>query len=234
MGAGGCNSLLRPNRKTHHAFQSSHKLEGCWATRKIRHHLDELLRTKQQGQFEGRSADIESFQKILTPLGLRPPRIVGVYGLPNVGRRTFVNKAAQLSLSYPKTLEVPIGDGDTLAAVSIKLANLLEPFSTKEGFDAIVASIRQQTEEELLFRSIANLRAANSHKELPYLLDEGGLLSPDGSFTEPIQKLLARADADGDLYVFTVSSRRPPAMISIVKSRMCTSCWATCPRRSNM
>lgn len=187
--------------------------------REIRHHLDELLRMKQQGQFEGRNADIESLQKLLTPLGLRPPRIVGVHGLPNVGRRTFVKKAAQLSLSYPKTLEVPIGDGDTLAAVLIKLANLLEPFSTKEGFDAIVASIQQQTEEELLLRGIANLRAANSHRELPYLLDEGGLLTPDGSFTEPIQKLLARADADGDLYVFTVSSRRPPATIPALHIR---------------
>jgi tetratricopeptide (TPR) repeat protein len=124
-----------------------------------------------------------------------------------------VSKAAQLSLSYPKTLEIPVGDGDTLAAVSIKLANLLEPFSTKDGFNAIVASIQKQTDDQLLVRNIANLRAANSHKELPYLLDEGGLLTPDGSFTEPIQKLLMRADAEDDLYVFTVSSRRPPATI---------------------
>lgn len=179
--------------------------------REIRHHLEEMLRSKQQNQFEGRSADIEILQKILTPLGQRPPRIVGVYGLPNVGRRTFLNKAAQLILSYPKTLEIPVGDGDTLASVSIKLANLLEPFNTKEGFDAIVSSIQRQSEDQLLLRNIANLRAANSHKELPYLLDEGGLLTPDGSFTEPIHKLLAQTDAEGDLYVFTVSSRRPPA-----------------------
>jgi tetratricopeptide (TPR) repeat protein len=187
--------------------------------REIRHHLEELLRSKQQSQFEGRSADIESLQKILTPLGQRPPRIVGVYGLPNVGRRTFLKKAAQLSLSYPKTLEVAVGDGDTLAAVSIKLANLLEPFSTKDGFDAIVASIQQQTEDQLLHRNIANLRAANSHKELPYLLDEGGLLTPDGSFAEPIQKLLARADEEGDLYVFAVSGRRLPATIPSLNIR---------------
>lgn len=187
--------------------------------REIRHHLEGLLRSKQQSQFEGRSADIESLQKLLTPLGQRPPRIVGVYGLPNVGRRTFLNKAAQLSLSYPKTLEVPVGEGDTLAAVSIKLANLLEPFSTKEGFEAIVASIQQQTEDQLLFRNIANLRAANSHKELPYLLDEGGLLTSDGSFSEPIQKLLTRADGEGDLYLFTVSGRRPPATIPSLNIR---------------
>ena len=187
--------------------------------RDIRHHLEGLLRSKQQSQFEGRSADIEGLQKLLTPLGQRPPRIVGVYGLPNVGRRTFVNKAAQLSLSYPKTLEIPVGEGDTLAAVSIKLANLLEPFSTKDGFEAIVASIQKQTEEQLLVRNIANLRAANSHKELPYLLDEGGLMTSDGSFTEPIQKLLTRADEEGDLYLFTVSGRRLPATIPSLNIR---------------
>ncbi|MEG0938974.1 MAG: toll/interleukin-1 receptor domain-containing protein [Comamonas sp.] len=187
--------------------------------REVRHHLEELLRSKQQSQFEGRSSDIESLQKLLTPLGQRPPRIVGVYGLPNVGRRTFVNKAAQLSLSYPKTLEVVVGRSDTLAAVSIKLANLLEPFSTKEGFEAIIASIQQQTEDQVLHRCIANLRAANLHKELPYLLDEGGLLTPDGAFAEPVQKLLARADEEGDLYLFTVSSRRPPATIPSLNIR---------------
>jgi tetratricopeptide (TPR) repeat protein len=187
--------------------------------REIRHHLDEMLRLHQQAHFEGRFADIGTLQQILTPLGQRPPRIVGVYGLPSVGRRTFVRKAAQLSLSYPKTLEVPVSDGDTLADISIKLANLLEPFSTKEGFDAIVTSIRQQSEGEMLDRSIANLRAATGHKELPVLLDEGGLLTPDGAFTEPIQKLISMAEGQEDLYLFVVSNRKPPLAIPSMNLR---------------
>jgi len=181
--------------------------------REIRHHLDELLRSHQQAHFEGRSADIANLQKILTPLGHPPPRIVGVHGLPSVGRRTFVKKAAQLSLSYPKILEVRVSEGDSLADISIKLANLLEPFSTKEGFDSIVTSIRQQSEDELLARDIANLCAATSHKELPVLLDDGGLLTPDGALSEPIQKLISRAEGQNDLYLFFVSTRRPPAEI---------------------
>lgn len=187
--------------------------------REIRHHQDELLRSHQQAYFEGRSADIANLQRILTPLGQRPPRIVGVYGLPSVGRRTFVNKAAQLSLSYPKTLEVLVSDGDTLVDVSIKLANLLEPFSTKEGFDAIVESIRRQNEEEILERDIANLRAATGHKELPVLVDAGGMLTPDGSFTEPIQKLISTVEGEDDLYLFFVSSRKPPSTIPSMNLR---------------
>lgn len=187
--------------------------------REIRHHLDELLRSKQQAYFEGRSADIANLQKILTPLGQRPPRIIGVYGLPSVGRRTFVNKAAQLSLSYPKTLEVPVSDGDTLIDVSIKLANLLEPFSTKEGFDSIVASIRRQSEEEILERGIANLRAATGHRELPILLDTGGMFTPDGAFSEPVQKLISRAELADDLYLFFVSTRKPPTTIPSMNLR---------------
>lgn len=187
--------------------------------REIRHHLDELLRSQQQAHFEGRSADIANLQKIMTPLGQRPPRIVGVFGLPSVGRRTFIRKAAQLGLSFPKTLEVPVSDGDSLAAICIKLANLLEPFSTKEGFESIVRSIRQQSEEEMLERSIANLRAATSHKELPVLLDDGGLLTNDGSFTDPIQKLVSKAEAEEDLYLFVVSSRKPPSIIQSMNLR---------------
>lgn len=190
--------------------------------REIRHHLDELLRSQQQAQFEGRSADIASLQKLLTPLGQRPPRIIGVYGLPSVGRRTFVSKAAQLSLSYPKTLNVPVSDGDSLQDISIKLANLLEPFSTREGFESIVASIRKQSEDELLVRDMANLRAANGHKELPVLLDEGGLLTPDGAFTEPVRKLIATAECQDDLYLFLVSSRKPPPEVPSINLRPLT------------
>ncbi|HBO3036072.1 TPA: toll/interleukin-1 receptor domain-containing protein [Pseudomonas aeruginosa] len=181
--------------------------------REIRHHLDELLRSHQQAHFEGRSADIAHLQKILTPLGNPPPRIVGVYGLPNVGRRTFVKKAAQLSLSYPKTLEVKVSEGDSLTDISVKLANLLEPFSTKEGFESIVESIRRQNEDELIARDIANLNAATSHKELPILLDDGGLLTPDGSLTEPVQKLVSKIEGQDGLYLFFVSSRKPPSEI---------------------
>lgn len=197
----------------------SNAISAKVTAREIRHHLDELLRSQQQAYFEGRTADIANLQKILTPLGQRPPRIVGVHGLPSVGRRTFVNKAAQLSLSYPKTLEVPVSDGDTLADVSIKLANLLEPFSTKEGFDSIVASIRSQSEEEMLERNIANLRAATGHKELPVLVDAGGLLAPDGSFSEPIQELISRAEGEDDLYLFFVSTRKPPTTIPSMNLR---------------
>lgn len=187
--------------------------------REIRHHLDELLRSHQQAHFEGRSADIASLQKILTPLGNQPPRIVGVYGLPSVGRRTFIKKVAQLSLSYPKILEVRVSEGDTLADISIKLANLLEPFSTKEGFDLIVESIRQQDEEELLTRNIANLFAATSHKELPVFLDDGGMLSPDGALSEPIKKLVSKIEGQDDLYLFFVSNRRPPSEIPSMNLR---------------
>lgn len=187
--------------------------------REIRHHLDELLRFRQQAYFEGRNADIENIQKMLTPIGQRPPRIVGVYGLPSVGRRTFVKKAVQLSLSYPKTLEVRVAEGDTLADISIKLANLLEPFSTKEGFESIVSSIRQQSEDDLLVRSIGNLRAATGHRELPVLLDDGGLLSPDGSLTEPIHKLVSMTELQDDIYLFIISSRRPPTAIPSIHLR---------------
>lgn len=190
--------------------------------REIRHHLDQLLRAQQQAHFEGRSTDIANLQRLLTPIGEKPPRIIGVFGLPSVGRRTFVRKAAQLSISYPKTLEISVADGDSLADISIKIANLLEPFSTKEGFDAIVKRIRGQDDSQLLIRNIANLRAASEHKELPYLLDEGGLLTPDGSFTEPINKIIARASNEEDLYLFVVSNRKPPSAVPSIHLRPLT------------
>lgn len=187
--------------------------------REIRHHLDELLRSEQQPHFEGRTTEIGTLQKILRPIGQRAPRIVGVHGLPSVGRRTFIKKAAQLSLSYPKILEISVADGDTLQDLSIKLANLLEPFNTKEGFDSVVASIRSQSEDEILARDLGNLRAATGHRELPVLVDEGGLLAPDGTLMDPIQKLVSRVEREDDIYLFMVSTRKPPQGIPSLNLR---------------
>ena len=178
--------------------------------RDIRYHLDDLIKSERQPFFEGRSEDIEKFERLLTPMDAAPPRIIGIQGLPNVGRRTFVGKASQLALSFNRTLPIPISDGDQLTEISIKVSSLLEPYSTKDGFERIVKRIRQESREESALRIVRNLQVATSNSELPILFDDGGVFDPSGNFVADVAMLIDTIRQQDDIYLFVVSNRKLP------------------------
>lgn len=177
--------------------------------REIRHHLDDLLRSEQRPYFEGRSEDIGRLQEILRPIDSPPPRIVAIYGLPSIGKKTFIKKAVQLTLSFNRLIPLPIGESDSLADIAIKVADLLEPYSTKAGFERIVSKIRSESPKELVARIVTGLLTAVDNKEIPVLTDEGGVYDSDGFFTEPLKLLISAIKDEDGLYVFLTSTRKP-------------------------
>ena len=181
--------------------------------REIRHHLDELIRVEQHPYFEGRSADIERFQSMMTPIGKPAPRVVAVYGLPNIGRKTFIEKAAYLTLSFNRILPLQISDGDELVDIAIKIAAQLEPYSTKAGFDHIVKTIRSESEEKLLGRIVSDFNIAVSNKELPVLVDDGGTFTSDGFFRDTVKRVISEVETNENIYIFLVSNRKPASEI---------------------
>jgi len=184
-----------------------------FAAREIRQHIDDLLRVEQHQFFEGRTDDLSRFQKLITPIDQPPPRVIAIYGLPSIGRRTFLSVAAQVALSFSRVVVVGVAEGDSLADIAIRIANEIEPYSTRAGFEAIVESIKKSTDAELLDRIIADLRAATANRELPAVCDEGGLLTADGLFTTPVQSIISAVQKDSQLYLCLVSSRKPTSEI---------------------
>lgn len=187
--------------------------------REIRQHLDELIRSEQHPHFEGRSADIERFQTLMTPVGLPAPHVAAVYGLPNIGRKTFIAKAAQLTFSFNRILPVLISEGDELTDLAIKIATLLEPYSTRLGFEHIVTTIRSSSPEKLKDRIALNLRVAVANKELPVFIDDGGMFTSDGFFRENVKTILNAAELQRDFYVFIISNRKPADLIPALPLR---------------
>lgn len=179
------------------------------AAREIRQHVDDLLREAQHQIFEGRTVDISAFQKLLTPIDKPAPRVFVVHGLPSIGRRTFLRKAVPIALNFSRLVEIEVADGDFLADIAIKVANELEPYSTRVGFDQIVESIRASSEKELLARILRDLRGAVFNRELPILFDKGGAITIEGHLTDPVQKIVSEARHDLALYLCIVSTRRP-------------------------
>jgi hypothetical protein len=139
------------------------------AAREIRQHIDDLLRVEQHQFFEGRTADLSRLQALITPLDQPPPRVIAIQGLPNIGRRTFISVAAPVALSFGRVVVIPIAEGDSLGDIAIRIANELEPYSTRAGFETIIDSIKKSSAEQLLDRIAADLRAAIANRELPTL-----------------------------------------------------------------
>lgn len=180
-----------------------------FVAREIRQHLEEIIRVEQHPFFEGRTDDLGHLQKLMRPIGEPAPRVVGIYGLPNIGRKTFIRKAAQLTLSFNRSITIQIGESDKLQDVAIKIANTLEPYATKIGFDSIVSRIRSETKEQLIQRMLSDLKVAILNKEIPVLVDDGGVFTQEGFFTETARTIIDAAKEQSDLYTFLVSTRKP-------------------------
>ncbi|MDK2374485.1 toll/interleukin-1 receptor domain-containing protein [Serratia fonticola] len=177
--------------------------------REIRQHIDEMIRSEQHPYFEGRTADLERFQSMMTPIGKPAPRVAAIYGLPNIGRKTFIEKAASLTLAFNRILPLLISDGDELVDLAIKIANMLEPFSTQAGFDHIIKTIRSESEEKLISRITSNFKIAIENKELPLLVDDGGIFTSDGFFREIVKCTINAVEKNDNIYIFIVSNRKP-------------------------
>ena len=178
--------------------------------RLIRDHLDSILSNEQRKLFIGRSEDIEAIQQTLTPwYGSEPPKVVAVTGLPGIGRRSLIRHISPSTLNLDRANVIKLEDGDTLADVSIKLADQVESFSTADGFKRIVESIRKLGDEDVIIRIVQDLQLCIHNRELPIFFDSGGLLDDDGRFLEVPQRILAALPSATDCYVFLVSNRRP-------------------------
>jgi len=178
--------------------------------RDIRHHLDALLRQRQVQFFIGRSHDVEKLETALTPLdGSSPPHVVLIWGLPGIGRRTFIRETSPSILKLRKHTEIHVGEGDTTNDICIRVADRIEPYSTREGFGRIVEEIRSLSEASALQRILSNIRAMCQRSELPIFINEGGILDSDGYICQPILNIFQAIAPDDDAYIFIVSPRKP-------------------------
>jgi len=159
--------------------------------RDIRHHLDDLLMKRQQPFFVGRSKDAAVLEQALTPVdGTPAPRAAFVTGLPGIGRRSLLRYVVPGVLNLRKQIEIRVGEGDDSNDICIKVADLVEPYSTQEGFNRIFQEIKTLTETAAIERTLANLKTMVQSGELPVFVDDGGMLDSDGNIRDAIHALV--------------------------------------------
>lgn len=184
--------------------------------RDIRYHLDELLRERQHIFFYGRSSKIEELGQALTPFdGSHPPHVVFITGLPGIGRKSLVRHTAPRILNLRKYVPIRLGEGHSTTDICISIASLIEPYSTKEGFERIIDKIRNLSIQEACNRTLINLRAIVAKGELPVMIDEGGFLDNDGYIREPIKTIIQSLEPNDEAYIFFISVRKPQQLMGL-------------------
>lgn len=178
--------------------------------RDIRFNLDELLRQRQHPYFFGRSQEVDDVEQALTPYdGSFPPRCLFVAGLPGVGRRSLIRNTAPKILNLKKQVEVRIGEEESINDICTSVADRVEPYSTKAGFEHLFRQIQLLSSDEALARLMRDLAIMVSNGELPIFVDEGGLLDSEGFITDTIRTILKAVSLSDEVYLFFVSPRRP-------------------------
>jgi len=178
--------------------------------RDIRFHLNEAMLERQRPFFVGRKTEIEALESALIPPPPSfAPHILFITGLPGIGRRTLIQNVAPHILSFKKFVEIRIGEGDEIKDLCIKIADIFEPYNTREGFEQLTKEIQMLSEDDAKQRILRNLRGLCNRGDLPILYDDGGLITSTGKINAAINSILREVAPNDEAYIFLVSTRRP-------------------------
>ncbi|WP_432736457.1 TIR domain-containing protein [Maridesulfovibrio sp. FT414] len=131
-----------------------------------------------------------------------------IYGLPGIGRKTFLKNECLSLTEMSRALFISIEDGDELQDIAFKIADTIEPYSTIEGLNSIKKEIYASTEEDILKRVSQNLLALRKNKELVCLIDAYGLLTEEGYLSPSVNKIIKHMTPEKDFNLFLVSTRK--------------------------
>jgi hypothetical protein len=177
--------------------------------RDIKFNLDEIVRQRQSPLFVGRAKDQEILENALTPVNDILPHVFFITGLPGIGKRSFIKSVAPNILNLRSTIQIEINEGDSINEICIKTADLIESYSTREGFDQIISEIRSLDERQATERILKNLREIVKRNDLPLLTDEGGALDNDGFLTKELNLIISNIATDDEIYLCIITLKYP-------------------------
>jgi tetratricopeptide (TPR) repeat protein len=184
------------------------------AAREIRSHLDMLVAARMPSTFVGRARESAECEAVLAPLNDAPPRIIVLFGLEGIGRRTLCKRAVTNLLQLRRIVQLGLSSADSAGDVAFRLRAELEPPSSPERLQQMRESLGALNESEAISTILDAFRTMIAHGELPTLLDEGGVLAENGEYTVLADQILRGVASDSELYVAVISRRKAPERLS--------------------
>jgi hypothetical protein len=178
------------------------------AARLIRDQINQLKRATVPDFFIGRSQDIARVEQALAPPDGKPPRMVALWGLPGIGRRSLAKRVLKDILDLDRPLPVPIEPGDALPDLRVKLAARFEAFKNQAELTELQTISEAASSAENISECIRYWEIAGTARELVVLHDQGGLLDDDGNVLDVFQDLLVSIYKEETLRTIIISRRR--------------------------
>lgn len=177
--------------------------------RDIKSHLSRAADKLQWPIYLGRSHERELLEYTLNPVdGGNQPKVISIFGLPGVGRRSFIKNSIKDLYSLEKTVEIEIEAGDDINTLCAKLADIVEPYSCQDELKSIVNQIMSLSESEATDRAISNIENIVSSNELPVFYDAGGLVLDNACLPSYINRLISKIEASRNAYLVLILTRR--------------------------
>lgn len=180
--------------------------------REIRDHLGQLLEERQHPVFLGRNRESGQLEAMLTPIDETPPRAFVVSGLPGIGRRSLLRHVIPGLLDLRRTIQIEIGEGDTIQDICIQVAATVEPFTTVAGLQRLVEEIGALSDGDALERLLTDIRTLIRFGDLPTFIDAGGIIGDDGRLTTAFQAVIQGVSPRDQAYLGIIATRRPQGL----------------------
>ena len=177
--------------------------------RDIKHHLDVQADEFQRPIFLGRGSEREELEECLNPFdGSKNPKVISIFGLPGVGRKSLIKSSIKELYSLKKYVEIELDSGESANSLCAKLADVIEPYSCQEELKDIVDEIMSLSEVEAISRSIVNINNIVKSGELPLFIDMGGILKNNGCIYSFVNEIIDGIEKSDDAYLVLVLTRR--------------------------
>lgn len=185
-------------------------LNPSQVTRDIIMHSEDLLRGRSGRYYVGRGADHDEFAtKLLARVDGRAPNVFVVVGLPGVGRREFIQRAARDALSLRKGVQVRVGEGDTIQDFAIQLTDATGGFADIARFAAEAARVRSLSDGDAQAEIVRLIVELTANSELPIIMDAGGVFTNEATLVGWFSDLIASVIGRRDAALALVSTRKP-------------------------
>src|SRR5262249_104253 len=136
---------------------------------------NERLKDTKPTYFVGRLSESQEALDVITSFpdpDYRPPIIV--YGLNGIGRRSLVRDVARNNLSYPKTLEIILREGDLLPELLLKISAAVARQEI-EDLNAFVDYHSTRDPRDLITDIISTFIEVCATSTLPVIFDQGAI-----------------------------------------------------------
>lgn len=179
--------------------------------REIAQVLDKRLGATRSSYFFGRSTERDRISKALNPIAKELPRILALWGLPGIGRKTLLEDVARSYLQYKDFVALEVENGDELPDLLFKLAEEKEFWADAKSLKLLGETIQAESHDKSLER-LDRYLTQSSDRSFLTLVDTGGLITEDGNPSNACHSIIEVVAKNRGLYLGMIIKRMPSGL----------------------